>query len=265
MSLNDSTAVILCGGSGIILDTDTGRIPKALIPLGDRALVWHVMKRFYLFGIKKFVLACGYGNNAIRDYFIDFSKYNLDIAFDQKNNTIKYYGQGEERDWEINFINTGIEASTGARIARLKDYLKDEEAFFVAYSDCISNINIQNLYDNFHSNSVTACITGVKPIYRYGEFICNDSEVIDYDSMSQISSEKGWINGGYMVLSNKIFDYINVNKECCLEKEVLKQLVKDKELKLYKHHDFWYAVDHQRDINYLNELWHKNNMVWLKA
>lgn len=255
-------ALILCGGRGVLVPPETQPIPKGLMQIGERALLWHVMRRFSLYGINEFVLALGAGGEKIRDYFIDFARNHFDVKYSQKNEHAQILGQGVEQSWQVTFVNTGLNAGTGARVSRCREYLDDAD-FFVTYSDCLANVDL-NRVKSFHENhNKLLTVTGVQPIYRYGEFIVQNETPVAYNSISKVTSEQGFINGGYMLMRKGCLDLLSDMSECILEKDVFEKLVKKQELRIYPHKEFWYSVDHIRDIEYLHGLWLKNESAWL--
>ncbi|MDO8610953.1 MAG: sugar phosphate nucleotidyltransferase, partial [bacterium] len=197
--------VILCGGEGIRLKNDLEYIPKGMVFIDDKPLLWHVMKHFSLFGYNEFVLALGKNGNLIRDYFLNYNLYTNDIELKLDiNGNSKCLSVSQEDNWNIIFANTGDSASTGARLSRCKKYIEDD-AFFVCYSDCLSDINIDNLYKFHKKNNRILSISGIRPPFRYGEFIVKNNKVVDYLSISSLIAINGFVNGGYMIFNKGIF------------------------------------------------------------
>lgn len=254
--------VILCGGDGIRLKNSLEFIPKAMVKIGHRPLLWHVMKIYAKYGFNDFVLALGKDGDKIRDYFLNYDHFANDISITLGTGDIKINSQHQENEWTITMVDTGELAGTGARLARCKKYL-DKEKFFLAYSDCLANIHIDKLLDYHNESNKIATVSGINPSYRYGEFEKIDGEIISWNEISKLSSRKGGVNGGFMVFENSIFEYVNSLSECILEKEVFANLVKNKQIDIYEHEGFWQSLDNDRECNFLNELCEKNSEYWL--
>lgn len=256
------TTVILCGGQGLRLNDSLTFIPKGMVKIGHRPILWHVMKIYSQYGHNDFILALGKGGYLIRDYFLNYNKNINDITLMLGESQIEYKTQHQETDWKITFVETGEEAGTGARIFRCKQYVESKK-FMVTYSDCLVDININDLLKYHDKSDKIATVTGVMPPYRYGEFIMKDNQPIDYKASSRLKSPHGWVNGGFMVFKQKIFEYLNSFNECILENEVFNELVKNREISIYPHNDFWQCLDNNREYLYLNELCDRNLEYWL--
>lgn len=256
--------VILCGGVGIRLRHNLQYIPKGMVFIDQKPLLWHIMKRYSLFGFNEFILALGENGDLIRDYFLNYNLNTNNIGFTIKNpKNITYYNQSQEEDWNVILVNTGEAANTGARIYRCKKYIDGDE-FMLTYSDCLSNVNIEKLYKQHKKIKRIATVTGVMPPFRYGEFIIKNGKVLDYNPVSKLISALGCVNGGFAVFTKKIFNYLSSYNECTLENEVYKELVRKKELEIYKHNDFWQCLDNDREYEYLKKLCEENKRYWLQ-
>ncbi len=231
-------AVILCGGLGTRLSEETVKIPKPMVKIGDKPIIWHIMKIFQSFGVNEFLLAAGYKKEIIEDYFKD-------------NNEFK----------KIDIIDTGQKTLTGGRLLRLREKLIKEKYFFMTYGDGLSDINIKELTKFHESHKKLATVTAVHPPVRFGELELNENKVIDFQEKPQ--GKAGWINGGFFVLNQKIFDYID-NDQTIFERHPMKKLSKDGELMAFKHEKFWQCMDTLRDKNLLNKLWNENKAPWKK-
>lgn len=260
--LENTTAVILCGGRGMQVEGRSQPVPKALVKVGGRALVWHVMRRFSMYGVRRFVLALGSGGEEIREYFIRFAEHQFDLKLNQRDGSRQVLGHGNELDWEITFVNTGERAGTGARVARCQQHLPNAP-FFVTYADCLSNIGLEAVARAHAANKRVATVTGVKPVFRYGEFQFESGEVTAFSSTSRVSGASGYLNGGYMMFNPEITRYLDVMDECVIEGAVFSKLVAERQLALHPHDGFWYAVDTQRDLTFLEQRWLSNESDWL--
>lgn len=255
--------LILCGGNGIRLQNSNEFIPKAMIRIGYKPMIWHVMKIFSKFGINDFVLALGSGGDLIRDFFLNYNNYQNDITVSlTKSSTIIYSSAHMETNWNVTMVDTGEKAGTGARVFRCKKYLDDGD-FMVSYVDCLSDINLNNLLTFHSSHNKTATVTGVFPPFRYGEFVIKEDVPISYNPVSRMQGEKGLINGGFMVLRPKIFDYLSVFNECMMETEIFTEMVVSNDLRVFIHDGLWQCLDNDREFIYLNNLCLNNKEFWL--
>lgn len=258
--------IILCGGRGVRLAGEASYIPKAMVRLGHRPLLWHVMKRYALFGYNDFILALGAKGEMIRDYFINYKTYvdNIRISL-SKPESFESLTTSQESEWKITMIDTGEQALTGARIARCKRYL-DEGDFMVTYADCLADIDINKLMKFHKRSSKVATISGVVPPYRIGELMVENNLAVGfYDARHQRKTGiRRYINGGYMIFKKEIFSYLSLFNECQLETEVFEKLMKSKELAIFPHHGFWRWLDTDRDYIELSGLVDKNKLFWLQ-
>jgi glucose-1-phosphate cytidylyltransferase len=228
--------VILCGGNGTRLSEETKKIPKPMVKIGTKPILIHIMNFYKSYGFEDFILATGYKQNIIREYF-------------KKNKSFK----------KVKVVNTGLNTLTGGRLLRLKKYFNKNETFFLTYGDGVINLNLKNLIKFHKKNNKIATMTAVKPPVRFGELIIQKNIVKKFEEKPQSSS--GWINGGFFVLNYKIFKYIK-NDMIMLEREPLERLVKIKQLTAYKHFGFWQCMDTLRDKILLNKIFRKKT-PWL--
>lgn len=255
--------VILCGGEGVRLNNSLDFIPKGMVKIGHRPLLWHVMKIYSKYGFNEFVLALGAGGNIIRDYFIHYDEIVNDLTLTLGQSKLEYRTKNQEEDWKITFVETGEESGTGARLFRCQKYLGDDD-FLLTYSDCLADIDIEKLI-NFHNiNNKIATTSGVLPPFRYGEFILKENIPVEYREVSKLRGSEGFVNGGFMVFSSGIFNYLTPYNECVLEKEVFKNLVKDGQINIFEHNGFWQCLDNNREYDFLNKLVAENSESWLR-
>ncbi len=237
--------VFLAGGMGTRLSEETHKIPKPMIKIGKYPILFHIMKHYSNFNFRDFVVCGGYKFNYIRNIF---SK-NKNLFNRQKLN------------WNVNVINTGLKTQTGARIKKIKKYIKDENLFFMTYGDGVTNVNINKLLQFHKKHKKIATLTAVRPLPRFGNIKLNKNKVSNFSEKDQL--QEGWINGGFFVLNREVFDYIDNRENCIFEKEPLQNLSKNGQLMAYKHEGFWHPMDTLRDKNYLNELCKKRKLNWL--
>jgi glucose-1-phosphate cytidylyltransferase len=253
--------LILCGGRGIVDANSRNRIPKALLKVGNRPLVWHVMKLFSSYGYTEFVLALGQGGEEIKQYFMNSFELLHDIEVNIADNDVRSMNKIPEENWSVKLIDTGNSASTGARIARCERYLK-HEPFFVTYSDVLADVNLKTLLEHHSNSGKILTVTGVHPPSRFGTFYMSGKD-LTYNAKAKIEMNQSRINGGFMVANPEIFSKLSPISECNLETEVFDALVSEQQVALYEHNGFWQNVDTERDIEYLQGLYEVNKRPWL--
>jgi glucose-1-phosphate cytidylyltransferase len=252
--------VILCGGLGTRLKEETEYKPKPMVEIGGRPIIWHIMKSYSTFGFNKFVLCLGYRGDVIKDYFYNYEIRNNDFTLTLGKDGLKTHNQHAETGWEITFAETGPNSMTGSRVKKVEKYI-DGDTFMLTYGDGVSNVNINDLLAFHKSHGKIATVTGVLPPSRFGELITKDGIVESFNEKPQIHAG-GHINGGFFVFNKKFFEYLSPNENCILERQPLEDLVRDKELCIYKHEGFWQCMDTYRDFEYLNGLWRDGRAEW---
>lgn len=251
--------VILAGGLGTRLSEETNLKPKPMVEIDGRPIIWHIMKFYSVFGINDFIICAGYKGFTIKEYFKNYYMHASDVEFNLKTNEISYYKNRSE-DWKVSIIDTGLDSMTGGRLRRIKDYVKDEEAFCFTYGDGLSAINIEDEI-NFHlRHKKLATIAAVKPPGRYGALEIDESNNVK-NFIEKPQGDGSRINGGFFVLSPKVIDYID-NDNTIWEREPLENLTKENQLIAYKYDGFWQPMDTLRDKNYLEKLWADKKAPW---
>jgi len=228
--------VILAGGLGTRLSEETKLIPKPMVRIGNKPILWHIINIYKYYGFKDFIVATGYKSEIIEKYF---SK--------------------KFRELNIKVVNTGKYSLTGHRIFRLKKYLKNNR-FMLTYGDGLSNVNVNKLINQHIKSRKLATITIVRPPARWGAVKVKNKNINKFEEKN--NKNEGWVNGGFMIFEPKIFDYINKKKDCVLERDVFNLLIKKKNLCAYKHNDYWQCMDTLREKNVLNEIWKLNKAPW---
>ena len=252
-------AVILAGGLGTRFSEETVSKPKPMIEIGGKPILWHIMKTYSYYGINEFIICCGYKGYVIKEYFANYFLHSSDVTFDMTKNEMKVHCKRAE-NWKVTLIDTGEFTMTGGRLRRIKDYVKNEEAFCFTYGDGISNINIKELI-NFHkSHNKKATLTATYPPGRFGALNINGNEVKDF--VEKPRGDGALINGGYFILSPSVIDYID-SDHTIWEQGPLQKLALDGELMAYKHKEFWQPMDTLRDRNYLQRLWEEKSAPWV--
>lgn len=252
--------VILCGGYGTRLGKETQLKPKPMVEIGDKPILWHIMKIFEKHGLLDFHLALGYKANFIKDYFLNYNSLINNFSVNLKSGKIESNDINGE-NWNVNLTDTGINTMTGGRLLRLKENLNNEENFMLTYGDGVSNIDLSRLIEFHKSHGKIATVTAVRPPVRFGELIIDGNKVEDFAEKPQAG--KGWINGGFFVFNKEIFNYIE-NDTIMLEREPLEKLSKMGELMAYKHEGFWQCMDTIREKEILEDLLNNNNAPWLR-
>ncbi|MBA4369207.1 MAG: glucose-1-phosphate cytidylyltransferase [Desulfobacterium sp.] len=252
-------AVILAGGFGTRLSEETGVKPKPMVEIGDRPILWHIMKIYSAHGINDFIICLGYKGYCIKDYFYNYSYHMSDVTFDLKNNDMKVHKNGTE-PWKISLIDTGEKTMTGGRLKRVKDYIGDE-TFCLTYGDGVSNINLTKLIEFHKSQNVLATLTAVQPPGRFGAFKLEEKKAIIESFKEKPKGDSAWINGGFFVLEPAVIDYI-ADDSTVWEKEPMEKLANEGKLAAYRHNDFWHPMDTLRDKMYLDELWQSGKAPW---
>ena len=250
--------VILAGGFGTRLSEYTESIPKPMVTIGGKPILWHIMNRYASYGHKEFILALGYKADAVKNYFLSMRSVNSDFTVDMKSGELAIH-DSSSIDWKITLIDTGLETMTGGRVKRLQKYV-GSETFMLTYGDGLSNVNFDELLKFHHDHQKLVTVSAVRPIARFGELAMEGELVTSFQEKPQVT--RGWINGGFFVCQPELFSYIDDDKTI-LEREPLENLSKEKELMAYKHNGFWQCMDTKRDKDFLEELWQKKNPPWV--
>lgn len=250
--------IILAGGYGTRLGGITDTIPKPMVKIGNKPILWHIMKIYSAYGFNDFIISLGYKSEIIKEYFLNFSAYDNDFHINVGTKNITYFGHHEENDWNVSLINTGIDTLKGARIKRLENHLSDIN--MVTYGDGLADININELLDFHKSHNKIITISGVHPPARFGEISEENGKLMFFKEKPWSSS--GLINGGFMVFNKELLEYLSSDGSCDLEKGPLENLAKMGEVMIFKHQGKWECVDHGRDLVHLNKLWNEKNAFW---
>jgi glucose-1-phosphate cytidylyltransferase len=253
--------VILCGGMGTRLREASEQLPKPLVDIGGRPVLWHIMKTYSHFGYRRFVLCLGYKGDMIKDYFVDHRTRRNDFTLRlHGSQELQFHTAVEEEDWEVTFAETGLTTATGARVARVAGYL-DAPRFALTYGDGIGAVDIGAVLKSHRDSGRLGTLTGVHPTGRYGEM------VLDGDSVTQFNekqSQTGYVNGGFFFFEREFVDkYLDpALVDQMLEHAPLQRLARDRELGVYRHEGFWMGMDTYRDWKELNSLWDAGHAEW---
>lgn len=250
--------VILAGGLGTRLSEETTSRPKPMVEVGGRPILWHIMKLYSHYGVDEFIICCGHKGYSIKEYFINYFTHQSDITIDLKDNSTKIHKRRAE-PWTITLVDTGESTMTGGRLARVKEYVDDEEQFFFTYGDGVGNVDI-NASLKFHkAHGKLATLTAVRPPGRFGALEIEGDRVSSF--VEKPSGDGGKINGGFFVLSPKVIELIT-GDDCVWEQDPLKNLASQGELFSYQHEGFWQPMDTLRDKLYLESLWQSDSAPW---
>lgn len=251
---------ILAGGFGTRLSEETANIPKPMVMIGEKPILWHIMKTYSHYGFNEFVILGGYKCYVIKEYFANYFLHQSDVTFNLKDNSIEILNN-ETEPWKVTILDTGLNTMTGGRIKRAEKYLRDAP-FLLTYGDGVSDIDIPKLIKFHESHGKLITMTAVQPEGRFGAMeIDRLTDRVD----SFIEKPKGdgaWINGGFFVCQPGIFDYINNGDQSVWEKSPLEGMSKDGELFACKHYGFWKPMDMLRDKIQLDDLWNSNTAPW---
>jgi glucose-1-phosphate cytidylyltransferase len=249
--------VILAGGYGTRLSEYTDLIPKPMVEIGGKPILWHIMKTYSYYGFNEFIICLGYKGNIIKEYFLNRFKYDSDITIDFNNDNIQVHNKTNE-PWKVSLIDTGLDSMTGGRIKRIQPYIND--TFLLTYGDGVANININESIQHHKKYKRKITVTAVQPAGRFGGLEIED-DILVKSFIEKRRSDSPWINGGFFVCEPEIFNYINGDKTI-FESDVLEQIASENELTSYKHHGFWECMDTAKERNNLNNLWNKNQAEW---
>jgi glucose-1-phosphate cytidylyltransferase len=230
-----------------------------MVEIGDMPIIWHIMKIYYYYGFSEFVICLGYKGEIIKNFFKSYYlNYNDSTVDTFANKTIIHNKRNEK--WKVTLVDTGLHSMTGSRISKIQKYT-DEKPFFLTYGDGLSNINIHKLLE-FHKNQNTACtVSAVKPEGRFGVLNIDDKNVVN-EFQEKNKKHVDWINGGFFVCEQNIFQYLDEIENLIWERKPLESLAKEGQLSAYKHDGFWQTMDTLKDKTYLNELWNSKKAKW---
>ncbi len=249
--------VILAGGVGSRLSEETEVKPKPMVEIGERPILWHIMKIYTCFGFNDFFVALGYKGESIKRYFLDLSTLGGSMSIGLRSGEIRRFHEQPE-DWRVNLIDTGHETQTGGRLKRLEPYLCDG-TFMLTYGDGVSNVDLRCLLDFHRASGRIATVTAVRPPARFGGLVLEDGLAVDFTEKPQAG--EGWINGGFFVFEPKVFDYIT-DDASILEADTLAMLAAQRQLAAYRHDGFWQCMDTLREKRLLDGLWRSANPPW---
>ncbi len=251
--------VILAGGFGTRISEESHLKPKPMIEIGEKPILWHIMKYYSAYGYNDFIICCGYKQFVIKEYFSSYYLHNCDLTFDFKNRERKMIVHDNENEpWKVTLVNTGLNTMTGGRIKRIQKYVGNEP-FMMTYGDGVSDIDLNELVSFHKKHGKLATMSSVRPESRFGNLDINNGQVIEFREKDIIDST--WINCGFMVLEPEVFDYIE-GDDTVFEREPLQQLASKGQLMTYQHKGFWQCMDTLRDKQKLENMWESGKAAW---
>lgn len=253
-------AVILAGGYGTRISEESHLRPKPMIEIGGKPILWHIMKHYHHYGVKDFIILAGYKQHVIKEYFANYFLHSSDITFDfTSRDQLQIVHKRNAEDWRVTVVDTGLDTMTGGRLKRVKDYLADDEPFFLTYGDGVSDVNIDRLLEFHRSHGRLATLTAIRPEGRFGILDTDGDRIKSFREKS--TDDTGWINAGFMVLEPRVIDYID-GDHTTFEREPLENLATDGQLMCFRHHGFWKCMDTLRDKQDLEHRLEQNNAPW---
>jgi glucose-1-phosphate cytidylyltransferase len=255
--------VILCGGYGTRIRDVADDIPKPMIPIGGFPILWHLMKYYSAYNHKEFVLCLGYKSQIIKDFFLHYELHTRDCTITlglEKN--VQFHTKHQEMDWQVTLADTGLQTMTGGRIAKIKSYIGNDEHFFLTYGDGVSNIDLDALLAFHKSHGKMLTVSGVRPPGRFGELI-GDKEGLVTEFNEKPQATGGRISGGFFVCRRELLDILEPRNDLVFEQETMPYLVRDRQLMVYNHDDFWQCMDTYRDWQLLNTMIEEGRAPWL--
>lgn len=252
-------AVILAGGYGTRLSEETGIRPKPMVEIGNRPILWHIMKIFSAHGIHDFIICCGYKGYLIKEYFANYYLHQSDVTFNMTNNTMQVH-QNHAEPWCVTLVDTGLETMTGGRLKRVWKYIADD-TFCFTYGDGLSDVNITELIAFHRQEKAIATLTAVQPPGRFGTFSLEKDQTAVTHFREKVPEDGAWINGGFFILEPEALNYIE-GDHTVWEQKPMQHLAHDGQLRAYRHDGFWHPMDTLRDKHYLEQLWDSENPPW---
>ena len=255
--------VILCGGYGTRIREVAENLPKPMIPIGEKPILWHIMKYYAQFGHKDFVLCLGYKSEVIKNYFLNYGAIPADLTITLGEEVPSIPREmTDEIGWKITLAETGLNAMTGARVKRIKKYIGADENFMLTYGDGVGDVDLNELMKFHLAHGKIATVTGVHPPGRFGEldYDAKTKKVEGFNEKPQVTG--GRINGGFFIFRREIFNYLNDDENLVLENDPIRHLVSDGQLQIFEHDGFWQPMDTSREYSLLNDIYKNNKAPW---
>lgn len=259
--VSEIPVVILCGGMGTRLREASERLPKPMVDIGGRPILWHIMKIYAEHGFRRFILCLGYKSEEIKKYFLDYRHLTSDFTLRLGSGSDpEFHSTSGIEDWDITFVETGVATATAGRIKRVAPYL-DQTEFALTYGDGLGAVDITSLLAHHRASGKLGTLTGVHPSSRYGEMHIDGATVVEFNEKPTLAD--GWVNGGYFMFEREFVNsYIDDDLRVMLESAPLQKLARDRQLSVFEHNDFWMGMDTFRDWTELNALWDSGQAPW---
>lgn len=255
-------AVILCGGQGTRIRDANELLPKPMLPIGGKPMVWHIMKMYAQHGVREFVLCLGYKGWIIKEFFLNYRAMTTDCTVTLGcHDAIEFHGRHDEEDWKVTLAETGEATMTGGRAAAIRRYVEGDDLFLLTYGDGVADVDISRSIAFHREHGRIATVTAVRPPGRFGEMMIADNQVLEFNEKPQTS--EGFINGGFFVFdAQRIWEFLGNDPQTILEREPLRGLAREGQLVAFPHTGFWQPMDTAREYSMLNELWASGNAPW---
>jgi len=251
--------VILAGGMGTRISEESHLKPKPMIEVGERPILWHIMKIYSHYGFNEFIICLGYKSNVVKDYFANYFMYESDVTFNFRSGKEIFTHQHFAEKWSVTLVNTGLETQTGGRVKRIQKYVGNEP-FMLTYGDGVSDVNIPQLIEFHKAHGKYATVTAAQPLGRFGSLnIKKSGEVAGF--VEKPKGDNSWINGGFFVMQPEVFNYLSED-DTYLEQGLLQKMADEHQLLAYRHEGFWQPMDTLRDKHLLDELWRSGRAPW---
>lgn len=262
VAIRDMQVVILCGGQGTRIRAVAEDKPKPMVEIGGRPILWHIMKYYYGFGVRRFVLALGHQGDRIVDYFANYQLRNHDLTLNTRDSSARLFHRPDPRagieDWEVTLAHTGDDTQTGGRIKRVLSHVH-AETFFATYGDGLADVDLRKLLDFHRSHGRVATLTGVHQPTTFGVVEADETGKVNTFREKPVLS--GYINGGFFVFQRKIFEEI-AGDTTVLEEQPFRSLISKGQLSMFRHDGFWQCMDHYKDYTTLNRIWASETAPW---
>lgn len=254
-------AIILAGGFGTRLSEATNLIPKPMVEIGGKPILWHIMKTYSYYGINEFIICCGYKQYVIKEYFANYFRHNSDMTVDLSDNSVTILDNHSE-NWKVTLVDTGLNTMTGGRIKRIQKYVGNER-FLLTYGDGVGDVDIQESIRSHVASEAVLTLTAYKPTGKFGalEIDLETDKVKSF--LEKPDGDRNWINAGFFVCEPEVFDYLPENDDTVIfERQPLETIARDGKMHAYKHSGFWKPMDTLRDNVELNEMWNTGKAPW---
>lgn len=253
-------AVILAGGVGSRLSEVTSSIPKPMVEIGGKPILWHIMKTYSHYGINEFIICCGYKQYLIKEYFANYFRHNCDMTVDLSDNSVRVHNNRSEK-WKVTMVDTGLHTMTGGRIRRIQKYVADEP-FLLTYGDGVGDIDIRRSIREHEKSGSILSLTAYKPGGKFGALEIDPDTLRVKSFTEKPDGDRNWINAGYFVCEPSLFDYIPEGDSTIFERKPLENIAREGKMHAYLHKGFWKPMDTLRDNFELNEMWDNGEAPW---